>query len=120
MLGVASRPRFECSGLDLADQPRRLRPLPQTGITVLLGPANPPPLARQPIGLADYEHRKLGLTASLGLVVDIAEHLAQLAHLRPAKMMAQQLKHPRIADRLAGLRRRDEDRPHLSRVGQQS
>ena len=87
---------------------------------MLLRAADPPALSGQPIRLADNQDRKLGLPARRGLIVDIAEHLAQLAHLRPREMMAEETQHLGIADRLPRLRGRDQDRTDLLRIGQQS
>src|SRR5437764_13453439 len=105
MLGLASCPIIEGMRLDLADQSNRLGALPQASVPVLLRPADPPALPGQAVGLPNHENRKLGLPARLRLVVDIAQDRAQLAHLGPREMMAEQPEHFRIADRLAGPRR---------------
>src|SRR4051794_23130441 len=111
---------FESPLLDLADQTRRLRALPPACVTMLLRATDPPALARQPVGLSHDEYRELGLAARFGFVVDISEHLAQGAHLGAAEMVAEQLQHFGVADRLASLGRGDHDRPDLGRIGEQS
>src|SRR2546423_698197 len=119
MLGVASRPIIERPALDLADQPGCLGPLPQPGIAMLPGATDPPALARQAVGLAPHQPRKLGLATSLCLIIDEGQHTAQRAHLWPSEVMAKQFQDFGIADRLAGLRRGYEDRTYLDGIGQQ-
>src|SRR5690349_3630304 len=77
--------------LQLLDQLHRLGTFPEPFVTMLLRAPDPPALPRQSIGLADDEHRELRLTALLRFVVHISEHLAQLAHLRPGEMVAEEL-----------------------------
>src|SRR5438270_637631 len=119
MLAVASCPMFKRAPLDLADELRGLRPLPQASIAVPLRAADPPTLARQSVRLPDHQNGELGLVARGCIVIDIGEHLAQLAHLGPAETVAEQLQHLGIADWLASARGGDEDRPHFGRVGEQ-
>src|SRR5690348_15358087 len=119
MLRRSSRPIIERLLLHLADQLRRLGSFPQAGVAVLLRAADPPALPRQLVRLAYHQHGELRLPALLRLVVDIGEHLAQLAHLRTREMMAEQLEDLGVADRLPGLRRGNQDRPHFRGVGKQ-
>src|SRR3954464_7588486 len=119
MLAVASCPIIKCPLLDLADQLRRLRPFPLPGVTMLLRAADPPALSWQAVRLADDQHRKLRLPALLRFVVHKTEDLAQGAHLGPREIVAEQPKHFRISDRYPRLRRGDQDRAHLRRIGEQ-
>src|SRR5207253_3844473 len=120
MLCLASCPMFEGLALDLADQLRRLWAFPQARVAVLLRAPDPPALPGEPVRLAHHEHGKLGLAAGFRLVVDEAQHLAQLAHLGPREMMAEEPENLGIADCLPRSRRRDQDRPDFLRVGEQS
>src|SRR4051794_28966363 len=120
MLGLASRPMFERLGLDLADQPRRFGPFPQAGVAMPFRAGDPPALTRQPVGLADDQHSKLRFAAGRGFVVHIAEDLAQLAHLGPREMVAEEAEHLGIAYRLPRLGGRNQDGPHLGWIRQQS
>src|SRR5947209_20291483 len=113
MLGLASRPIIERLALDFADQLRRLRAVPQAGVTVFPRAADPPALPRQPVGLTNDQYRELGLSAGLRLIVDEAKDLAQRPHLGPSEMVAKQFQYLGVADRLSGSRRGDADRPHL-------
>src|SRR6185369_7830842 len=119
MLRLASCPIIERLALDLADQPRGLWAFPLALVAVLLRGADPPALAREPVRLANDQHRKFRLAARLGFLIDIGEHLAQGAHLWPREMMPEKAKDFGIADRLSRLRRCDQDCTHLARIGQQ-
>src|SRR4051794_33350956 len=103
MLSLASRPKLERLPVQFPDQPGCLRPFPQAGVTMPLRAGDPPPLAREPVRLANDQHCKLRLSPRLRLVVNVAERLAQLAHLGPREMMSEQLEHLGVADRLARL-----------------
>src|SRR5690349_8184610 len=112
---VSGLPEGEGFALHGADEPGRLRPFPRPFIAAGAGaaglsgcglppairsraggttcPLNPPALAGNAVALADDEHGKLGLAARLRIAVDVTEHRAELAHLRPRKMIAQALEH---------------------------
>src|SRR5881275_103344 len=79
-------PKLKRLPLDLADQLGRPRAFPQSGIAMLLRAADPPAMPGKPIGLANDQHRQLGLAALLGFVIHEAEHLAQRAHLGPREI----------------------------------
>src|SRR3954447_26491285 len=101
MLAAPSRPIFERLALEPADQLCRRRALPQAGIAMLLRAADPPALTRQAVRLPHNQHRKLGVAGLLQFVVDITEHLAQSAHLRPREIVAEQPEDLGIRNRLA-------------------
>src|SRR5437764_7805345 len=100
MLRLASRPILKRLTLDIADQLRGLGSLPQAGIAMFLRAADPPALARQPVGLADDQHGKLGLAARRRFVIDKAQDLAQLPHLGPREVMPKEPEHLGVANRL--------------------
>src|SRR5579864_8073940 len=111
---------FEGNCLKLPDELHRALPFPQAGVAVLLRAADPPALPRKPVGLPDDENGKLGFALLLRLAVDMPEDRAQLAHLGPSEIVAEEPENLRIADRLPGSCRGNEDRPHFLRVGEQS
>src|SRR5690349_248061 len=120
MLSVPSCPIIKRLLLNLADELCSLRAFPQAGVAMLPGASDPPTLPRQAIGLANHEHCKLRLSALVRFVVDKTQDLAQGAHFRARKVMAEEPKHFGIADRQSRLRGCDQDRPDLGRVRQQS
>ena len=89
------------------------------GISVLLRAADPPALAREPVGLAHDEHGQLGLTARFRLVVHVGKDLAQRTHLGPCEVVTEQAEHFRIADGLACFGGRDKDGADFRRIGKQ-
>ena len=99
----------------------RLRPLPQAFITARAAAAgDPPALARNAVALADDEDGELGLAARFRLAVDVAEHGAELAHLRPREMIAELLEHLGISERRPGPGRGDEMGADFLRIGELS
>src|SRR5205814_933056 len=86
-LPSASRAVIKRLSLRLPDEPRRLRPLPEAGVAMLLRAADPPALPRQAVRLPNHQYGELGLAQRLGLVVDEAQHLAERPHLGPREMM---------------------------------
>src|SRR4051812_46723930 len=82
------------------------------------GALNPPALARQAVALADDEHRELGLAARRPRAVDVAEHDAERAHLRPRETIAEMLEQLAIGEGDAGLGRGDEMGADLVGIGE--
>src|SRR6187549_1916629 len=74
----------------LSNQLLGLGAFPQAGIIVLPGALDPPALAWQAVGLADNQHGQLRFTVLGGIVVDVGEDFAQLAHFGPAEMVPEE------------------------------
>src|SRR3954471_10859397 len=106
---IIGLPEGEGFTLHGADEAGRLGPLPRAFIAArAAAPADPPALAGNEVALADDEHRELGLAARRPRAVDVAEHDAERAHLRPRETIAEMLEQLAIGKRDARLGRGDE------------
>src|SRR3954471_24957411 len=89
---ITGLPEGEGFVLHLANEAGRLRPLPGPVIAARAGATgDPPPLSRYAIALANDQNREFGFAPRFGIAVDVAEHGAQGAHLRPAETIAEML-----------------------------
>src|SRR4051812_3150318 len=93
-------PEGEGFPLDGGDEACRVRPLPGALIAALRQVcADPPALSRQAVALADDENGEFGLAARRRLAVDLSEHGAQSAHLRPSESVAEMLEQLAVGKR---------------------
>src|SRR6185295_7385545 len=86
---ITGLPEGEGFALHRADEAGRFGPLPRAFIAARSAPSrDPPTLAWNAVALADDQDGEFGLAARCGRAVDVAEHRAQGAHLRPGEAVA--------------------------------